>query len=72
VGDVTNQWMYLTQLKCYCKAAKTRFGKLHVLFLCGDYTFPIRPVARAWMIEFTQKELDSNWELMVDYKNQRS
>ena len=72
VGDVTNQWMYLTQLKCYCKAAKTRWGKLHVLFLCGDYSYPIRPVARAWVIEFTQKELDSNWDLMVDYKNQRS
>ena len=72
VGDASKEWMYLTQLKCYCKAAKTRFGKLHILFLCGDYKFPIRPVARAWNIEFTQKELDDNWSLMTDYRDQRS
>jgi hypothetical protein len=68
---IEKEWMWLTQLKCYCKAAKTRHGKLHVLFLCGDYTYPIRPVALAWDIVFQQKELDDNWELMTDYKRQR-
>lgn len=72
VGDVSREWMWLTQLKCYCKGAKTLHGKLHVLFLCGDYKFPIRPVAKAWDIQFSQKELDDNWELMTAYRDQRS
>lgn len=70
--DISKEWMWLTQLKCYCKGAKTRHGKLHVLFLCGNYKFPIQPTAKAWNIEFTQKELDDNWNLMCDYRNQRS
>jgi hypothetical protein len=72
VGDVTKEWMWLTQIKCYCKGAKTRYGKLHTLFLCGDYKFPIRPIPRAWDIEFTQKEIDDNWSLMTDYRDARA
>lgn len=72
VADFNNQWMWLTQIKCYCKGAKTRYGRFHVLFLCGDYKFPIRPIKMCWDIEFTQKELDDNWELMTCYRDQRS
>lgn len=71
VGDASREWMWLTQLKCYCKGAKTRYGKLHALFLCGDYKFPIRPVLKVWGIEFTQKELNDNWALMTAYRDQR-
>lgn len=71
VAEAEKEWMWLTQLKCYCKAAKTRYGRLHVLFLCGDYKMPIRPLIKRWDIEFSQKDLDDNWELMTDYKNQR-
>ena len=69
--DMGKEWMWLTQLKCYCKAAKTLHGKLHVLFICGDYKFPIRPVLKCWNITFSQKELDDNWQLMTDYRDQR-
>ena len=72
VGDLTKEWLWLTQLKCYCKAAKTNYGRLHALFLCGDYRFPIRPVPKVWDIEFSKKELDDNWALMTDYRDQRS
>lgn len=72
VRDLEKEWMWMTQLKCYCKGAKTRYGRFHVLFLCGDYSFPIRPVVRVWDITFTQKEIDDNWSLMTDYKDQRS
>lgn len=70
--DIEKEWMWITQLKCYCKAAKTLHGKLHVLFLCGDYKFPLRPDNIVWDITFTQKELDDNWGLMTDYRDQRS
>jgi hypothetical protein len=73
VGDMSQQWMWLTQCKAYCKGRGTRVAMMHVLFLCGDYKFPITPQLRCWQIEFTQEEIDENWELMTDYvrhKNQ--
>jgi hypothetical protein len=71
VGDVYGEWMWLTQLKGYCHSARTLLGELHVLFLCGDYSMPIKPIAKRWAIEFTQEELDRNWQLMCDYKAHR-
>lgn len=66
--SLKKNWMWLAQIKAYCKAAKTLFCKLHVLFVCGDYKFPITPQLKIFTIKFTQDELDENWELMKDYK----
>jgi len=71
VGDLTSQWMWLAQIKGYCKGAKTTFAVLHVLFLCGDYSYPITPVNKVWELEFTQKEIDENWDLMRDYRDEK-
>lgn len=71
VGALDTQWMWLAQIKAYCKGLGTRFAYLHCLFLCGDYTYPIKPLLRCWQIEFTQDEIDANWELIVDYKAHR-
>ena len=71
VAEAEKEWMWITQLKCYCKAAKTRYGRLHVLFLCGDYKFPITPQIKRWNIEFSEKELNDNWDLMTTYRDQR-
>lgn len=71
VGDLTSQWMWITQVMAYCKARRTRFAMVHVLFLCGDYKYPIRPIMRVWQIEFTQEEIDRNWDLLVDYMKER-
>lgn len=65
------QWMWMAQMKGYCIAKGTRFAVLHVLFLCGDYKFPIKPQLRAWEIEFTQEELDDNWFLLSMYRHER-
>lgn len=67
VGDLTKQWMWLAQIMAYCKGANTTTAMLHVLFLCGDYKFPITPQLRCWKIEFTQDEIDTNWELLRNY-----
>lgn len=66
---IQGQWMWMAQIKAYCIARKTRFAVLHVLFVCGDYSYPMRPVNLAWQLEFSQEELDSNWELLRDYKD---
>lgn len=76
-ADLETQWMWLQQIRAYCKGANTTVGFLHVLFLCGDYTYPIRPrlgpyenVHCCWRIEFTQAEIDEAWKLNVDYKKE--
>jgi hypothetical protein len=69
VRNLDSQWMWLAQIKAYCIARNTRFAVLHVLFVCGDYTYPMRPVSLAWQLEFTQRELDSNWDLLREYKD---
>jgi hypothetical protein len=70
VGDLSSQWMWLAQMKAYCIAKGTRFAVMHCWFLCGDYSYPIRPRREVWEIEFTQEELDSNWTLLADYKKE--
>lgn len=71
VGDLKSQWMWLAQIKAYCKSLNTRHAMLHILFLCGDYTYPIRPTLECWKIEFTQQEIEDNWDLLRDYRDYR-
>jgi hypothetical protein len=70
VGNLENQWMWLAQMKAYCIAVGTRFAVMHCWFLCGNYKFPITPQRIVWEIEFTQDELDNNWNLLADYKRE--
>jgi hypothetical protein len=71
VGDLESQWMYLAQMKAYCQALRTRWAFLHCLFLCGDYTFPIKPLLRCWEVEFTQQEIDENWQMLRQYRDDK-
>lgn len=71
VGDVRGEWLWLTQIKAYCKARGTRFAMLHVLFLCGDYKFPITPQLKHWAIEFEQEEIDDNMQFLADYRDEK-
>lgn len=64
-------WMWLAQLKAYCYQAKTRRGVLWVLFLCGNYKWPITPQIRKYTFDFEQWELEENWKLMKDYVTYR-
>jgi hypothetical protein len=71
VGDLETQWMWLAQTKAYCKGLGTRIAFVHVLFLCGDYKYPITPQLKCWRVEYTQEEIDDNWELLTDYVRHR-
>lgn len=71
VVDLPSQFMWLAQMKAYCGSLDTRFAALHVLFVCGDYSYPISPMLMRWDIEFTQAEIDDNWALLTDYRDAR-
>jgi hypothetical protein len=69
VGD---QFIWMAQLKAYCKGAGTRFADLHVLFLYGSYDRPfMRPKMIRFKIEFTQQEIDENWAMITAYRDFR-
>lgn len=74
VGDLTDEkknFMWLAQIRSYCKANSTRHAKLYVLFVCGDYSFPITPQLVKFTLEFTQLELDDSWDFLLDYKREK-
>ena len=66
--DIRKQWMWIAQMRSYCRAKGTCHAMLHVLFICGDYSRPIKPMLRTFVFEFTQEELDSTWDLMLECK----
>ena len=69
VGDLSGQFMWLAQIKAYCKGLGTRFAKLHVFFVNGDYKYPLSPQLRIWFIEFTEEEIEGNWDLLINYRD---
>lgn len=71
VGLLKDQWMWLAQMKAYCRCMRTRFFILHVLFLCGNYKMPITPQLKHWHLEFTQQEVDDNWDLLTQYRDEK-
>ncbi len=65
---IEDQWMWMCQIKAYCKALPTTCARLHVLHLCGDYDYnrpgmPPQYIVHA--IQFTQKEIDANWNMLL-------
>lgn len=67
-SPLETQLLWLWQMRGYAKAMGTLFFILHVLFLCGDYSFPIRPKLLRYYVEFEPAELDVNWALLTDYR----
>lgn len=71
VNPIDSQWMWLTQIKAYCKGAGTRYACIHPLCLCGNYKMPIVPVCEPLNLEFTQREIEHNWDMLMEYRGYR-
>lgn len=71
VSDMESQWAWLTQIKAYCYSKKCLHARIHVYFVCGNYKHPISPMLKCWDLEFTQKELDLNWSMLIEYRDDR-
>ncbi len=67
IGNLSTQWLWLAQTKAYCKARGTRIAYLHVLAVCGDYSWPQRPMRKVFRIIYTQAEIDENWDVITGY-----
>lgn len=60
-------WMYLVQIKCYCRLLDTTEAWLHVLFANGDYSFDASPEYRIYKLVFTPEEIASNWKMITSH-----
>lgn len=67
IGNLVTQWLWLAQTKAYCKAKGTRVAYVHVLAVCGDYTYPIRPQLKVFRLIYSQAEIDENWDVILGY-----
>ncbi len=59
-------WKYEVQLKAYCRMMKLSKGRLHVGFVNGNYRRGNGggPMYRIWEYDFTQRELQDNWDML--------
>lgn len=60
---------YFTQMMAYCYHLCTPYARLFGFFVCGnwDRTRGNQPEFLAWDIEFTKRELDENWRMLVNH-----
>lgn len=72
--NILSEWMWLTQIKGYCRLMESRIGipvrtgRLHVLWVNGDYR-PPSPIYYRYLIGFTDNDINSNWSLMLNYRD---
>ncbi len=73
---------YMTQMKAYCHVLDTPYARLLGFFVNGGYEFlrkankgkrlPPTPQMLAWDIEFTKRELDDEWAVLMRHaRNKR-
>ena len=65
--EIEDQWRYCTQVKSYCRAMATNRCDLYVLYLMGNYRDIRQPIPIKYELEFTQRELDDNWRMIVSH-----
>lgn len=61
---------YLTQIMGYCKGLGVTKAELIMYFIHGDYSErPPSPTLDCWTCEFTQQEIDANWEHILQSRD---
>ncbi len=64
-NPIENQWLWITQLLSYCHALDTPYAVLRVLWVNGDYSYPLSPVYQRYDLKFTKKEIEKNWGMIL-------
>ena len=59
---------YFTQLMFYCEALGTQWGRLYIYFVNGTGA---GPEFLSWECEFTARELQENYQLLVNHARHR-
>lgn len=66
-GEPSEKFVHwFVQMKGYAKWLGVTRYLLRVLFLAGDYSWPIGPQFKSWDITFTDEEIDENWTMLMN------
>lgn len=65
-----NVWKWQVQVKGYCKMLGTTTARFHVFYVMGDYRGS-GPLYRSYLFSYTQREIDENWQLLVNHARNR-
>jgi hypothetical protein len=71
---IEEQIMWLQQVMGYCWMLEGELGEpcrlaiFHPLYLVGDYRANRMPIYLPMLCEFEQKELEMNWQMIMDHK----
>ena len=71
--DSDKFWYNWAQVKSYCCMIGSNIGRLHLVYVMGNYKFdPNDPLSgwqyRLWEDRWTKSELDAWWRIMVGHK----
>lgn len=64
-------WHWRVQAMGYCKAMGFQQCIFRVLFICGDYTYPIGPQIKSWICHWEQEEIDQNWTMLSKHAKRK-
>ena len=62
---------WFCQMKAYCYHLGTQHARLYAFFVCGDYTDMSPQFPPPWDIEFTQKELQEEWNTLLRHARKK-
>lgn len=63
-------WVWLVQIKGYCRLVGSQDAVLYVFFVNGDYKGS-GPVVRVIHFHFSQHELQENWRMVVNWAKKK-
>lgn len=63
-------WVWLVQLKGYCRMVGTQEAILHAFFMNGDYKGS-GPVIKSMEFTWTQQEITENWEMLKGHARKK-
>lgn len=64
----TEDHRWMMQVKAYCNVLHTRVAVMYVCYLMGNYKGS-GPLSRAYRIEFTEQEIEENWNAILAHKD---
>jgi hypothetical protein len=67
--DPTEMQHWMMQVKGYCKMAGLNWVRFYVFHVNGDYK-PPRPCTKFWELYFTQAEVDQNWKMILNNREE--
>lgn len=63
----SERWVWMTQVKAYCKVLSTRTVEMHILYLNGDYRERFGPQYKVFLFCFSDREINENWSMLVNH-----